>query len=211
LHSIAKLSQFAAWIPKHAGMLAEIHLTTPENDCSHLSAQEYATAAEQMIILALQNAAAAAAATAAVGRNGALAAGAAAAAVRQPLRLRKLNTYFLWGPGLLTAMPAATLTSLGVEHTRGYPSANSLAMSQALAGFTGLRQLALAGYGEEPARLTDSCLRALARSLTRLRIGWTAEDAQLSLLPQQLQMLELSAYCGERPLQLQHLTGIIRQ
>jgi hypothetical protein len=45
LHSIAKLSQFAAWIPKHAGMLAEIHLTAPEASSDGLSARDYATAA----------------------------------------------------------------------------------------------------------------------------------------------------------------------
>jgi hypothetical protein len=172
LHSIAKMSQIAAWIPKHAGMLAEIHLTTPETGRDGLSAEDYATAAEQIIILALQNANATAAA-AAMGRVGKLA---AAAAVRQPLRLQQFSTDFLSGPGLLAAMPTATLTVLTVEHVKGYPSANSPAIAQALAGLTGLRDLALDRYTEAPARLVDCCLHAIAQLslLTRLGIRWTA-------------------------------------
>jgi hypothetical protein len=187
-------------------MLAEIHLTTPEDGRDGLSSEDYATAAEHIIILALQNAAATAAA-APVGHVSSLAA--TAAAVRQPLRLRNFSTDFLSGPALLAAMPTATLTVLTVKHVKGYPSANSPAIAQALAGLTGLRDLALDRYTDVPARLADSCLHAIAQLslLTRLGIRWTAEDAQLSLLPQQLQRFELSASCGKQPLQLQHLTG----
>jgi hypothetical protein len=140
----------------------------------------------------------------------AAAAVAAATAVRHPLRLREFSTRFLSGPGLLSAMPAATLTLSTIEHVKGYPSAYSLATSQALSGLTGLRDLTLYCCVKEPVgRLSEGCLHAVAQLslLTALRLSRTAEDAELLLLPQQLQILELSTCCGKQPLQLQHLTG----
>jgi hypothetical protein len=201
LHNIAKLSQFAAWFPKHAGMLAELHLSVPQYETAGLSPRNYATAAEQIILLALQNVAAAAAAAAGAG-----------AAAAQPLRLRMLCTDFLSGPGLLAAVPASTLTRLEVKHIPGYPSADSLAISQALAGLTCLQKLALENYYAESARLSGRCLQATAqlRCLSKLRLAWTAADADLALLPEQLQELRLGACCGSKPLHLQHLTGMIQ-
>ncbi|KAF6257928.1 hypothetical protein COO60DRAFT_1168827 [Scenedesmus sp. NREL 46B-D3] len=203
LHSIAKLSQFAAWIPRHAGMLAEVSLTLPQTEDDGLSTQHYATAAEQIILLALQNVAAAAA-SAAAGSSG------TPAAVPQLLRLQVFCTDFLSGAGLLAFLPAATLTKLSVKYMGGYPSANSPAISQALAGLTSLKELSLQHYYAEPIRLSGRCLQAVSQlsCLSALCIGWVAEDADLSLLPQQLQQLELMVVCGKQALQLQHLTGV---
>jgi hypothetical protein len=209
LHSIAKLSQFAAWIPRHAGMLVEICLTVPQTACEGLSVENYATAAEQIILLALQNTTAVAA-TPAAAVNAAAGPATPPAAVLQPLRLRVFSADFLSGPGLLAALPAATLTKLDIMHMRGYPSANSAAISQVLAGLTGLRHLALQNYSAEPARLSGRCLQAIAQlsCLTELRLSWAAADTELALLPPQLQELHLAVCCGAVPLQLQHLTGM---
>lgn len=206
LHSIAKLSQFAAWIPRHAGMLAELFLTVPQSGCEGLSAESYATAAEQVLLLALQNTAAAAGAHAVFPASPA----SPRPAVLQPLRLRVFSTDFLSGPGLLAALPAATLTSLGVKHMQGYPSANSTAISHALAGLTALRHLTLENYNCEHGKLAGNCLQAVAKlaCLTSLRLSWVAADADLALLPQTLQELRLAACCGAAPLKLQHLTGV---
>ncbi|WIA29600.1 hypothetical protein OEZ86_012090 [Tetradesmus obliquus] len=206
LHSIAKLSQFAAWIPRHAGMLAELFLTVPQSGCEGLSAESYATAAEQVLLLALQNTAAAAGAHAVFPASPA----SPRPAVLQPLRLRVFSTDFLSGPGLLAALPAATLTSLGVKHMQGYPSANSTAISHALAGLTALRHLTLENYNCEHGKLAGNCLQGVAKlaCLTSLRLTWVAADADLALLPQTLQELRLAACCGAAPLKLQHLTGV---
>jgi hypothetical protein len=209
LHSIAKLSQFAAWISKHAGMLAEIHLTTPRADIDGLCKRDYATAAEQIISLALQTSAAAAAASA-VAAALVAAAPAAAASAPQPLRLRKLSTDFLSGPGLLTGLPAATLIKLCISGFDGFPSINSAAILQALAGLTGLQELSIEKYDSDSAALlSQGCLQAVAQliALGKLTLQRLDFDLDLSCLPVQLQELQLHLCCSDKPVLLQHLTG----
>jgi hypothetical protein len=228
-------------------MLAEIYLTTPRADSDGLCKHDYATAAEQIISLALQTSAAAAAVSAVAAAHVAAAPAAAAAAAQvaaapaaaaaaaaqvaaapaaaaaqvaaapaaaaaapQPLRLRKLSTDFLSGPGLLTALPAATLTKLCISCFDGFPSINSAGILQALARLTGLQELSLEKYDSDSAvLLSQGCLQAVAQltALSKLTLQRLDFDLDLSCLPVQLQELRLHLCCSRKPVLLQHLTG----
>jgi hypothetical protein len=159
--TLAEVTSLAQWLPKYAGLVQSISLfgrfqgftdegapeaVLPEAEAAQLVASGLQLAAAHRAptpSTVLSNAAAAAAGAAA---------GAAAADVRAErlqAQLQSFSSNFLVGPGLLYALPAASLTHLdlrlysSVPHKAAAPLANG-GHAAALARLTNLRQLRLA-------------------------------------------------------------------
>lgn len=222
----AALADFAAWIPKHAGLVHSIDVGTSifsswrtateyeDEDGHHDAGMDLLFAKQQAQIDAavfepkLQRSLRLAASVAPTGATPALGPSA--------FNLQSFSTDFLIGTAVLSALPAATLTQLKLLSEHACTKERSYAA--ALCNLSRLQHLTLASTCHMS--VLKSSLKQL-RQLTSLTVAVsTANSMFLTDLPQQLQELQLTIdqpvefYLGDRDrpsqaeLHLDHLTSL---
>jgi hypothetical protein len=200
--AVPAITTFANWIPKYPGLIGEFDLNMPYAIKDRSKQLIVCCKAETAVCRALQHA--------------------AAAAVGRPrLALKAFGCDLYRSPCLLQALPAASLTRLSLSHEADYhspygryhdASLDQPRVAAALSRLISLQELHLCARSWSKLRcviipddvdhyahgaLGNTCLQAIGRlsSLTRLSIAYTAPAADLTLLPQQLLELKLSATC----------------
>jgi hypothetical protein len=187
--SIQQLSLFCSWLQQQAGLVQEICVAHPYSD-SIPEQDAYCDAAEQLLMLSLQEAAGRRATPPSSSSSAAAAGSPAAAAAPAALQLRSFSTNFMRSPALLRALPAAALTQLTLERTGAWRTGldlNSSSVAQALAQLSSLRSLTLQG------EVGNACLAEVGKlaHLTYLQINKAIDQhalgCNLQLLPLGLQ------------------------
>jgi hypothetical protein len=185
LHKLSGLSCFAAWLPKHSGLVGELHVCHLLGSMFRRTADE-CVAAEQILALSIQHAA-----------------NRAAAPEAAPLlRLRSVTLTSLRSAALLQALPAAALTKLVVRYSQMdwavHLSLNSCNVTQGLQRLTNVQELHLTASKQLGSWVQDACLAAVGQltQLTQLQMCCVAAGSNLSLLPHQLCNLELRVCCS---------------
>ena len=167
---------FATWLPQHAGLVGSIDTGPFEDD-------EVKVFCQGLCTLSLRQ---------------------AAAAAVQPLRLRSFITSIPC-VGMISALPAASLTRLRLCYVEGNTDAHGPALASAVSLLQCLREFRLV-YGISV--VTNGCLEGLAQlpKLAEVQLH-DCEWSSLSSLPSQLQRLHLSSNSDEDMLvDLSHLS-----
>lgn len=171
---LPKLLGFAGWLANHMGMVSQLSIYHQGlSSTNRADAAALMESAKQILPFGVQTAAAAAAS------------GLGA--------LQHLHTYISSIPataGLLAALPAATLTQLELR-------IDSISCPVTLSMLSNLQRLCLTPLR---AQTTNSCLQEIGRlqQLLHLEMWNVGPDADMQLLPTQLQQLQLVYYGGYR-------------
>lgn len=120
---LSAFASFAAWMQKHAGLLESIKLHAPNGEWHGITAQDYCSAVDNMLTLAMR--------ATLVGRA-------------PSLQLKAFSTDHLGRASVLEALPANTLPHLSFVLISGSCSPRSTAVAGALTRLTGLQQLQMA-------------------------------------------------------------------
>ena len=155
---------FATWLPQHAGLVGSIDTGPFEND-------EVKVFCQGLCTLSLHQAAGAA----------------------QPLRLRSFSTSIPCA-SMISALPAASLTSLKLCYMGGKSDTHGPALTSAISLLQCLREFRLVCG---TSIVTNSCLKGVAQlqELTEVQLS-DCKWSSLSSLPSQLQRMALS-YASE--------------
>lgn len=175
---MGKVSEFAAWLRNYSALLCALEVDYAGGAYSSKSEEAALEATcKQLLEFGLQ-----AAASAAASGSGA------------SLRLQSYSSFVGATAGLLAALPAATLTHLDVIADRS-PWFGNMAM------LTNLRQLRL-WIDPVPADTVNNRLQEVGRlcKLTQLELGDVPVGSDMQLLPDQLQLLNLT-YKGYHPVE----------